>query len=296
MNKTNSLDTDPTLKAWVLLLILAITWGSSYILIKKGLIAFRPEQLAGIRITISALAFLPLFIYRFREIDWSQIRHLIAVGFTGSFFPAFLFAYAQTELSSSTTGVLSSLTPLFTLILGIIFFNVPKKWTKIIGVLIGLSGAVFLILFGKKAGMQGNLWYGLLVMVGSLMYAFSVNTVKYHLQDMNAILISAVSFFLIGIPGSIFLLTTDFLEVLQTHEQGWYSLGMITILALMGTVAASMLFFHLVQITSAVFASTVSYLIPMIALMWGVFDGEPIGIFHLIGMCAILGGVYIASR
>ena len=215
-------------------------------MIKKGLVAFQPQQLASLRITISALAFLPFLILRFKKIDWSKFKYLAIVGLTGNFIPAFLFAYAQTELNSSTTGVLSSLTPLFTLVLGIIFFKVPMRWIKILGVMIGLAGAVFLILFGKEAGMSGNLWYGGLVMIGALMYALSVNTVKYYLQDMDAILISIASFSIITIPGMIYLFSTDFISVLQHHEHAWASLGYISLLALLGTVSASILFYQLV--------------------------------------------------
>ncbi|MEM9920694.1 MAG: DMT family transporter [Bacteroidota bacterium] len=296
MKNNISTDKNPTLASWLLLLLLALVWGSSYILIKRGLVAFQPQQLAGLRVTISALAFLPVLIWRFRQIDWSKWRYLAVVGFTGNFFPAFLFAYAQTELNSSTTGVLSSLTPLFTLVIGVVFFNVVGKWTKILGVMIGLAGAVFLILFGKKAGLDGNLAYGGLVILGTLMYSLSVNTTKYYLQDVDALLISVASFAFISIPGAVYLFSTDFVSVLQEHEQAWSCLGYIALLALFGTVAASVLFYQLVQMTSAIFASTVSYLIPAIALLWGAADGEPITSLHLAGMTAILLGVYIASR
>lgn len=296
LKRTRPTDSDPTVSGWLLLLLLALVWGSSYILIKKGLVAFRAEQLAGLRVSISALALLPVLLWRFRKIDWSKWPYLLVVGITGNFVPAFLFAFAQTELNSSTTGVLSSLTPLFTLLIGIFFFQVPSRWTKILGVLLGLGGAVFLILFGKKAGLEGNLWYGGLVILATLMYSMSVNTAKYYLQDMDAILISVASFAFIGTPGAIYLFSTDFVEVLTTHEHGWSSLGYITILSLLGTVIASILFYQLVQMTSALFASTVSYLIPIIALMWGAVDGEPITLLHLVGMTTILTGVYVASK
>ena len=286
----------PSLKAWLLLGLLGLVWGSSYVLIKKGLEAFSPEQVACLRISITALAFLPVFVLRFKKIDWTKLKYFAVVGFAGSFFPAFLFAFAQTQISSSITGVLSSLTPLFTLALGILFFKTPFFWTKVLGVLIGLAGAILLIFFGKEAGSEGNIWYGLLVVLGSLLYASSANTVGTYLQDMKALTISAVSFILIGIPSVAYLFYSDFTAVLIEKENGWAALGYISILSLFGTVIATVLFFRLVQITDAVFSSTVSYLIPLVAIMWGAVVGEPITFYHLIGMLLILFGVYISRK
>jgi len=280
-----------TLFNWLLLLILAIIWGSSYILIKKGLVSFSAVQVASLRVSISALCFLPIFIIRYRTIDWSKFWYLIIVGFAGSFIPAFLFAVAQTEINSSLAGVLSSLTPLFTLLLGVLFFKIPLALQKLIGVLLGLAGAAFLILFGNQVGSEGNLLYGILIIIGCFFYATSVNTVKAALQEMNSITLSAAAFSLIGIPGLAILFSTNFIAVMQTGNTAWLSLVYVFVLALFGTVIASILFFRLVQLTTPVFASMVSYLIPMVALAWGAFDGEPITFYHFIGMTMILIGV-----
>ena len=293
---TTHTDKNPAFLKWGLLILLSLIWGSSYILIKKGLVAFSPEQLAALRISISALSFAPILAMTYKNIDWSKLKYLLIVGFTGSFIPAFLFAFAQTEINSSMAGVLSSLTPLFTLILGILFFKLPFVSTKVVGVLIGLAGASFLILFGADTSESGNLWYGLFIVCGCMFYAASVNTIKTYLQDMSSMDISAASFPLVGIPGILFLLSTNFTEVLQTHEAAWSSLGYIIILAIFGTVISSLLFFRLVLLTNAVFASTVSYLIPMISLFWGAADGEVITLFHFLGMGLILFGVYVTRK
>lgn len=279
-----------------MLVFLALVWGSSYILIKKGLEVYEPVQVAILRICISATAFFPLFLSRFKKVRRDQLKHLVIVGFAGSGIPAFLFAFAQTEISSSIAGVLSSLTPLFTLIIGILLFNRPTIWTKVIGVVVGLLGALCLILFGKSAGIEGNLWYGLFIVAGCALYATSVNTVGSYLQDLDSRTISAVSFFMIGIPGFVYLGFSGIPQVLAEKEGAVLALGYIALLALFGTVIASILFFKLVQNTSPIFASMVSYLIPIIALGWGAADGESITAFHFIGMLLILGGVYITRK
>ena len=285
-----------SVRAWVILLLLALTWGSSYVLIKKALIAFSPTQVASLRVTISALAFIPFFIARWSKIDWSRWRALAVVGFTGSFFPAFLFSTAQTEMSSSITGILSSLTPLFTLLIGIVVFRMPTKFSKIGGVLIGLAGAIFLVVSNQGTEEIGNAWYGILIILATACYGMSTNVIKQYLQDMSSITISAVAFMIIGIPGMLFLLSTDVVGTLQTHEYEWQSLGYLTLLALLGTVAASIFFFKLVQITSPIFASMVSYLTPIVAVFWGILDGEAVTIFHWLGMLLILMRVYIARK
>ncbi|MFK7979456.1 MAG: DMT family transporter [Saprospiraceae bacterium] len=285
----------PTLLSWSILLLLSLVWGSSYILIKKSLVAFTPMQVGCLRLSISALAFLPIFLWHFKQIDWSKLKYLLIVGLCGSGLPAVLFPLAQTEISSSVAGTLSSLTPLFTLIIGALFFNAAAAWSKLTGILVGLMGAVFLIAFGQNAGLKGNLWYGIFILIGCVCYAFSTNIVKEHLQEMRSYKISAVAFFIVGIPCLIYLLTTNIVDVIQTDEHGWTSLGTVTVLALGGTLLATVLFFKLVQLTNPLFASLVSYLIPMIAMLLGAFDGESITILHFLGMGLVLLGVYLTK-
>ncbi len=282
--------------SWLLLLLLGLIWGSSYILIKKGLIAYSAEQLASMRISISMLSFLPFFFWRYRKIDWSRWKYFAIIGLTGNFFPAFFFAFAQTEISSSVTGVLSSLTPLFTLLLGLLFYGITFNWNKTVAVAIGLTGAILLILFGNGADFEGNNWYALFVVAGALMYSLSVNTVKNYLNDVDPIDMSIASFMMIGWPAMFYLLSTDFINTLSSHPAGLSSFAYVVVLAVMGTVIASILFYKLVQLTSAVIASMVSYIVPMVAVFWGFADGEPISLFHFIGMALILFGVYISRR
>jgi drug/metabolite transporter (DMT)-like permease len=154
-----------TWKSWLILIVLSLIWGSSYILIKKGLVVYSSTQLACLRLSISAIAFLPILVYRWKKVDWTRWKYLLIVGLTGTGIPSFMFAIAQTEISSSIAGVLNSLTPLFTLVLGILLFGRNTPWVKALGILIGLVGAAMLILMGEQAGIEGNPWYGLLVVI-----------------------------------------------------------------------------------------------------------------------------------
>ncbi len=284
------------LKALLVLALLSFIWGTSYILIKKGLVAYSAYQVACIRLSVSSLSFIPILIYHYRKIDWKKWPYLAIVGLTGTAIPSFLFPIAQTVISSSMAGILNSLTPLFTLAIGIAFFQSSIVYRKIFGVLIGLVGAALLILFGNQFGIQGNLWFGLFIILATFCYATSTNTVGYFLKDMSSLLISAVSFAIVGFPAIFMLLATDFIDILQNDPEGLPALNYIIVLALFSTVLASIIFFRLIQWTNPVFATTISYLVPIVALGWGLVDGEPVTIYHLLGMGLILSGIYLTRQ
>ena len=244
----------------------------------------------------SALAFLPFLIWKFKEVDWKKWLALFLVGLTGTALPSFLFPLAQTQISSSIAGMLNSLTPLSTLILGVLIFKAPFAWSKLLGILIGLGGAAILILFGEEVGISGNAWYSLFIILATICYALSANIVGFYLKGMGSLMISAASFVMVGLPAIAYLFSTDFVHVVSTHEFGWQALGYVTLLALASTVLASILFFKLVQDTSPVFSSTVSYIVPIVALIWGVIDGEPFTVFHILGMALILFGVNLSRK
>lgn len=261
---------------------------------KWGLEAFSALQVASLRISISFLAFLPIFLSRLKKIDWSKWKYLLVVGICGSGIPSFMFAFAQTQVSSSIAGILNSLTPLFTLTIGVLFFGTVGSINKFLGVFLGLIGAGLLILMGKNVGIEGNVWYGLLVVVATICYGISVNTVGKFLNTTPSLTINSVAITFVGIPAIIYVFTTDFLTVLQTEPGAWEALGYISILALVGTALATYFFFMMVQWTSPLFSSMVTYLIPIVALFWGVLDGEIVTYYHFFGMALILSGIYLS--
>lgn len=275
-----------------ILLLLSLVWGSSFILIKKGLVAFSAEQVAGLRITISALAFLPLVIRNFRRVPSGAIVPILIVGVAGSCLPAFLFAFAQTGISSSLAGILNSMTPFFTLTIGVFFFGMGLIKKQLFGVLVGFAGAIALIFSTKDTAVTGSVFHALLAVSGALCYGISGNVVKRYLQEVPSVVISSLAFIAIAPVGIFYLLTTDFLYRMREVEDAWISLGYVTILALIGTVGALLIFFKLIQRTSAVFSSGVTFLIPLVALGWGWLDGESFLFYQWLALAAILVGVY----
>jgi len=290
---------------WAILILLSITWVASFILIKKGLLAFSPMQVASLRIGIAGLAFLPVLIINFKKIDWTQIQPLLIVGFAGSAIPALLFSLAQTQVSSSVAGVLNSMTPIFVLIQGVLFYGLVLTRNKLLGVILGFLGASLLIIgpsyftprleevvsIGDK-----NEWYALFLILATYCYALSGNTIQKYFKNVSAVNLSAAAYCLVAPVGILYLLFSDFITILQTHPDALMSLGAIVFLSLVGTVAASVLFFKLIQMSSALFASTVAFLIPIVAIGFGFLDGEKVTIYHFLGMVMILFGVYITRK
>ena len=282
--------------SWAIMIFLSLVWGCSFILIKKALIFLDPVQLACLRLGISSIAFAPVVFYYRNEINWSDWPKFIAVGLTGSGIPAFLFSFAQTQVSSSVAGLLNSLTPIWTLIIGIFIFRLSFNNRKLVGVILGFLGAASLILLGSKKSLGENPLFGIYIIIATVCYAISVNMVQAFFSKAKPVIISSMSFFMIGPPALVYVFFTDFVQVVNTNPAAWYSVGAVTLLSLMGTVMASILFYNLVQRTTAVFASTVTYLMPLIALAWGIFDGEYITWLHYAGMATILIGVYITKK
>jgi drug/metabolite transporter (DMT)-like permease len=285
------------LRAYLALGILSLVWGTSFILIKKSLESFEPLQVACLRMSLSAIAFIPVLIYNRKRMEWSRLPLLMVLGLCSSALPAILFSTAQTRISSATAGVLNSLTPLFTMILGVLFFKIKVQWRQVLGILIGLAGAACLVLMSRGGSANDPIGYALLVVLATVFYAMGTNLIATKFRDMDSLLVSAGSFGTVGIPlAFVLVLGTDFVPRLGTLPNVWLSLGYVAALSWVGTVLATILFFKVIQQTSAIFGATVAYLMPIVAMLWGVFDGEKIGLLHIGCMGIILGGVYLTRK
>ena len=283
-----------TLK-WLLLKVLALIWGSSFILIKKGLVGLTPMQLGSLRIIFSAVFLLIIGFKSITQIKQNQWKYIALTSLFGTFIPAFLFAIAQTQISSSVSSILNSLTPLNTLILGGIAFGLSFKRSQIWGVVIGLIGTLLLIVNGAIHHPNQNYWYTILVLIASICYATNVNLLKKYLSDVKPLSITTGNFLVMLVPALIVLFSTDFLTVVKEVEVQ-HSMLFIVILGVVGTGIANIIFFRLIQMSSPVFATSVTYLIPVVAFFWGLLDGEMLTPVQFIGAFIILIGVYLSSK
>ncbi len=285
-------------QAYIILFVLSLIWGSSFILMKWGLISFSPEQVGALRIIFSALVFVPIFFKKLRHYTFREYKILFVYGLFGVGLPPFLYTFAQSHIQSSMAGILNSLVPLWTLVTGLLFFSQSINFKKILGVVIGLTGAIILSM--ARAGENGleldlsNAW-GLLVVVATFCYGISDNLLKAKLQDYDSKDLAAFAFGLMTLPALGILLTTDMGAFNFENEQVLYSLGAILALALVGSAFAQYLFAKLIQMSNPLFASFVTYLIPIIALLWGAFDGESVGFLHVVGLCIILSAIYFIN-
>ncbi len=283
------------IQAWVLLLLVALTWGTSFILIKKSLNTFSVIEVAAGRLFLASLFFLPFMYRSWQKIPAAKYRYILVSAVTGYILPAFLLAKAGTKLNSSLAGMLNSLSPLFTLVIGIVFFAQPRYWLKIAGVLLGLLGSSFLI-FNKSTGALNIANpYAFLVLMATLVYGINVNTIARHLSKLPSLAMTAVTFMFIGPIALTTLLTTDFFSKIVDSSHAQSSFCLIS-LGMLSSGVAAVLFNRIVQIASGLFAISVTYLIPIVAIGWGILDGERISFQQYLGMGIILTGIYLVNR
>jgi len=282
---------------WMLLIVLALIWGSSFILIKKGLQVYDPGEVAGIRILAASFFLLPWAVTNIKKVNKGNLKYLFFIGMAGSFIPAFLFAKAQTKIDSSLAGVLNALTPFFVLMIGAIYFGQLIYRRQSIGLTIGFIGTAVLVMAGSGGLVENINLYGLFVVLATIFYGINVNIIKFKLVGMRALTITSISLLIVLPFAAIYLFGfTDFMYKLINAEGALFSLGLLVLLGVMGTAIALVLFNKLVQITTTIFTSSVTYLIPLVAVLWGFLDGEILLFAHYSGMVIIFVGVFITNR
>lgn len=282
-----------TIINWIILLILSIIWGSSFILMKKGLEGFNYLEVSFFRLIIAFLILSPFLISSLKHMKYQYIFPILIVSIVGTVIPAILFAFGQTYLNSSTAGMLNSLTPIFTLIIGVSFFQ--KSWNKksIIGIFIGLTGSYILM---APASLQTlNTGYSLMIILATLCYAISINTIKDRLKDLNALDIAVLTSFISFLIPFTFIASSGFSETIIKIKSNVESFYYLIILGTICTSIAIVLFNYLIKRTSALFGSTTTYLIPVFAIMWGILDNENIKNYEILGVFVILIGVMIMN-
>ncbi len=281
---------------WLYLLFLSLVWGSSFILMKKALIGLTALEMGALRIFISAIFLFVTGHKSLKKITSEEWKWIVVTAFLGTFFPVFLFAFAETQIDSAVVSILNSTTPLLTLLFGIVFFGTTLILHQILGVILGLLGTLALITLGAAINPDQNYFYSGLVLIASIGYAINVNIIKKKLQNVSAIAIATGNFLVIIIPAAAILLRTGYVnKPFISNPILLQSLGYVAILALLGTAVAKVLFNKLVQISDPVFSSSVTYVIPVVALTWGLLDNEK---FHwLQGAAAllILLGVFLVN-
>ena len=285
--------------AWppLLLVLLSLIWGTSFILIKQGLKVFSPDEVGALRVSAAFIFILPYALTQVRSLKAGDFLLLFMSGMMGVFIPAFLFATAQTQLPSAVTGILNTLSPIFTMVVGSLFFGVRFSGAAIGGIAAGVIGTVILITAGSDGGFGGIHWFALLVVLACFLYGTNLNFIKFRIQHLNSLTIGSVSLLTIG-PFALayLLLFSDFTVKMNTNPGAWTAAGFIALLGCMSTAIAGMLFTLLVKARSPLYASSVTYLMPVVSVLWGLLDQEQLLLMHFAGMALIIGGVWFANR
>jgi drug/metabolite transporter (DMT)-like permease len=281
-------------QAWLLLILVALIWGTSFILIKHSLAVFSPMQVGTGRIFLAFVFFLPFLVLRGKQFPRNLWLPLLGSGMLGYLIPAILFATAGAHLNSSLAGTLNALSPLFTFLIGVILFGKRAKIRQVGGILLGFAGSVFLVFFSATGSFSYN-GYAFLIVLATLCYGFNINIVSRYLTDLPALLSTASTFALVGPIAFLGLATTDF-PAQAAAPGSTPALLMLITLGTIGSGFATILFNRIIQLTSGVFASTVTYLIPVVAALWGLLDGEPLHWPQVAGMGICLLGVYLINK
>lgn len=280
---------------WIILTVLALTWGSSFILIKKSLEVFTPYQIGSIRVALSGLIFLGIGFPAIRKMDRKTLLWMVLAGALGNFVPMYLFPIAQTKVSSSMAGILDSLVPVFVLLIGFVIFKIRSKPVQWAGTILGFIGAGTLMYFSGSSEGGSHPAYAMLVVLATACYAGSALIINQKLAHVPSLKLSASVFTFWMVPSVIILLFTDLSGILQNTPEVWKGAGYLGILSVIGTALAILLYFRLIQTVSAVFASMVTYLLPIVAVFWGLLAGENFSIWYALGGILILLGIYMAK-
>ena len=282
---------------WLYLFILSLVWGSSYILIKRGLEGLTPLQLGSLRLLISTLCLLPFGYKSLYNLSRYQWKWLAITAYVGTFFPAFFFAFAQQHIDSAIAAILNALTPLLTLLMGVLFFGVAVLRKQYWGVALGLIGSVGLIFGGIQLNPEFPLGYALLIVCASSCYATNIHFIKIHLKQVDVMAITLGNFVMMAPMALLILLPSGFFKTeVLTDPKVHISIGYVSILAIFGSAIAKYLFNQFVKFSSAVFASAVTYTLPIVALFWGLADGESISSLQILATVVILTGVYLSHK
>jgi drug/metabolite transporter (DMT)-like permease len=281
--------------SWGLFTLLAIIWGSSFILMKVGMNRLTPYQVASIRMFSAGLILVPFAWKALLQIPKNKIYQIILSGLLGSFFPAYLFCIAETKIDSSLAGILNALTPLFVILVGMAFFQLKAGKQKITGVIVGFAGLCLLMFYGRNFSLE-NLSYSLLVLIATLLYGINVNLIGRNMQGIGSLNIASLAFAFLIIPTIIILYITGYFALPFTDKAVLVSTLASFVLGVMGTAVASILFYMLVKRAGTLFASMVTYAIPFIAVLWGLFYGEQITLLQVVSMGIILAGVYMVNK
>jgi drug/metabolite transporter (DMT)-like permease len=279
---------------WILLILVSFIWGSPYILREIALESFSHNQVAAFQVFFSFLLFIPLIIKNIRKLSKENILPLLLSGITGNIGPAYFFAKAQTQINSSVAGMLNAMLPMVTLLIAILFYKASTNKKVLGGILLGFAGTLVISFSGDSFG-SSYFWGVFYVFLAILSIAISINIVSFSLPKLTGTEIASLAFLFVGPMAGIFLVFTDLSTPLASESlsKGVLILGLLAILTFAGVI----LYNQLIKKSSHIFAASIAYLIPIVAIFWGiVISGDQVSIAQIASIIIILVGVHLTSR
>ena len=287
---------DNTSTKWVYLIALSLVWGSSFILMKYALVGLSPVQVGALRIIVTGVVLMAFTFKSIFSLTKNNWKYIVISAVLGTFFPVFLFAYAIKNIDSSIAAILNSFTPFNALLIGALFFGFMFRKKQVLGIMVGLVGTILLIVNGNSVDLQQNYYYSGFILLASVGYAINVNIIKKYLNEVDPIAITTGTFVVLLIPALYKLVDSQFFTSFELTPATSKSLLFIVILSVIGTAIAKIFFNKLVQISSPIFSTSVTYLIPIVAVIWGLIDGERLTVNQILSGVVILFGVYLMNR
>jgi len=285
---------DKRITHWSIFLLLSLTWGSSFILMKIGMEGLQSYQVASVRLVAAGLTLLPFFFKYIRETPLNKLPYILLSGLLGNGIPAFLFCLAETRIDSALAGILNSFTPLMALIAGTLIFKSPFEKRQLSGICVGLVGVIGL--FVAKGVSAGYWYYGFYVLLATVCYGINIALVHHYLKGFSSIQLSSIALAFCAVLALPVLICSHFFPLFAGQGAPWIPLAASATLGIFGSGIATVLFYILIQRAGSVFASMVTYALPVVAIGWGLLAGENITLLQVVFMGVILAGVYMVHK
>lgn len=291
-----------TIKSYVGLILLSAIWGSSFIFIKLSISSIPPTLLTFYRLLIASI-FLLIFLkkIRIKLLLSKNIPLLFGIALFGNVLPFNLISLSEVYLDSIVASVLIGTMPLFTLIISLFFFkNQHLGFLSFLGLVIGFFGMITFMKLTHFSIESTTTKYSLVILLSAFFYGFSANLVK-KVDDISPLEIAAGSTILASFLSCPIMIIDLFLinkfEMASLEKISLISFLSATILGVMCTAIAILVFFHLIKIKNAVFASQSNYLIPCFGSFWGfLFLEETLSLNMLYGLFLIVCGGWVVNR
>ena len=261
-----------------------------------------PNRLAALRIFSAALFFLPFALRHVRSIPTEKLGLVALNGTIGNLLPAFLFAFALNDpaITGPMGGILNALTPLSVVTIAILFYKDRIAVNKLMGIGIGLAGLILLTLLPvirqQTELTVAKLLPTLAILTSTVLYGINVNLVAHRLQGIKALHLASVSIALMIIPTSFLLWYFDFAALAFENPDVQVAIWKGAGLGIAGSALATIIFYRLLQMAGGLFASLVTYGIPVVAVVIGWIDNIYIDPLQILCLGIILSGVYLVNK